>query len=81
MCNWTIGADTPEDAAACVLAAVHWAVQRAVEVYIDVPGPNTCLTALLERGFHIISFDTFVSTAATPFFDARCYIASGGDLF
>ncbi len=76
-----IGADTPEDATACVLAAIHWAMQRAVEVHIDVPGPHPCLTALLERGFHIISFDTFVSTATTPFFDARCYIASGGDLF
>ena len=76
-----IGADTPEDATACVLAAVYWAVQRAIEVHIDVPGPHPCLVALLERGFHIISFDTFVSSAATPFFDARCYIASGGDLF
>jgi len=76
-----IGADTPEDATACVLAAVHWAIQRAVEVHIDVPGPHPCLVALLERGFHIISFDTFVSSAVTPFFDARCYIASGGDLF
>jgi len=76
-----IGASTPEDATACVLASVHWAMQRAVEVHIDVPGPHPCLTALLERGFHIHSFDTFVSSADTPFFDARCYIASGGDLF
>jgi GNAT superfamily N-acetyltransferase len=76
-----LGADTPEEATACVLAAVHWAMQRAVEVHIDVPGLHPCLVALLERGFHIISFDTFVSSAATPFFDARCYIASGGDLF
>ena len=76
-----LGADTPEDATACVLAAVYWAMQRAVEVHIDVPGPHPCLKTLLERGFHIHSFDTFVSSAATPFFDARCYIASGGDLF
>jgi len=76
-----LGADTPENATACVLAAVHWAMQRAVEVHIDVPGPHPCLTTLLERGFHIHSFDTFVSSAVTPFFDARCYIASGGDLF
>ena len=76
-----IGVGAPEDATACVLAAVHWAMQRAVEVHIDVPGPHPCLTALLELGFHIISFDTFVSSAVTPFFDARCYIASGGDLF
>ena len=76
-----LGADTSEDATACVLAAVHWAMQRAVEIHIDVPGPHPCLTTLLERGFHIHSFDTFVSSAVTPFFDARCYIASGGDLF
>jgi len=76
-----LGADTPEDATACVLAAIYWAMQRAVKIYIDVPGPHPCLTTLLERGFHIVSFDTFVSTATTPFFDARCYIASGGDLF
>ena len=75
-----IGARTPEDATACVLAAVNWAVQRAVVLHIDVPGPHSCLAALLECGFHIISFDSFVSTAITPFFDARCYIASGGDL-
>jgi hypothetical protein len=76
-----MGADTPEDATACVLAAVHWAVQRAVEIHIDVPGPHPCLKTLLERGFHIHSFDTLVSSADTPFLDARCYIASGGDLF
>jgi GNAT superfamily N-acetyltransferase len=75
-----IGANTPQDATACVLAAVHWAMQRAIVLHIDVPGPHPCLSTLLERGFHIISFDTFVSTADTPFFDARCYIASGGDL-
>jgi hypothetical protein len=76
-----IGASTSEDAAACVLAAVNWAVQRAVVLHIDIPGPHSCLATLLECGFHIISFDTFVSTAITPFFDARCYVASGGDLF
>lgn len=62
-----MGAETPEDATACVLAAVQWAVQRAVEIHIDVSGPHPCLKTLLERGFHIHSFDTFVSTADTPF--------------
>jgi GNAT superfamily N-acetyltransferase len=65
---------------ACVLAAVYWAAQRATVLHIDVPGPHPGLAILLEGGFHIISFDTFVSTAITPFFDARCYIASGGDM-
>jgi GNAT superfamily N-acetyltransferase len=76
-----MGADIPDDATACVLAAVHWAMQRSVEIHIDVPGPHPCLTTLLERGFHIQSFDTFVSSASSLTFDARCYIASGGDLF
>jgi hypothetical protein len=76
-----IGSSTAEDATACVLAAVHFALQRAEVIHIDVPGPHPCLVTLLESGFHITSFDTFVSSAPTPFFDARCYIASGGDLF
>lgn len=75
-----IGANTPEDAAACVLAAVNWALQQAEVLHIDVPGPHPCLATLLESGFHISYADTFVSSAVTPFFDARCYIASGGDL-
>jgi hypothetical protein len=76
-----MGSNAPEDATACVLAAVNFALQRAEDLHIDVPGPHPCLATLLESGFHISSFDTFVSTAVTPFFDARCYIASGGDLF
>ncbi len=75
-----IGASTPEDATACVLAAVNWALQQAEVLHIDVPGPHPCLATLLERGFRITYVDTFVSTAGTPFFDARCYSASGGDL-
>ena len=75
-----IGAITPEDAAACVLAAVNMALQQAEVLHIDIPGPHPCLATLLESGFHISYADTFVSSAVTPFFDARCYIASGGDL-
>jgi Acetyltransferase (GNAT) domain len=75
-----IGVSTPEDATACVLAAVNWALQHSEVLHIDVPGPHPSLTALLECGFRIAYFDTFVSTSDTPFFDARCYIASGGDL-
>ncbi len=76
-----IGAGTPEDAAASVLAAVNFALEKAEVLHIEVPGPHPCLAPLLESGFHITYTDTFVSTAANPFFDARCYIASGGDLF
>ncbi|MGZ3629236.1 MAG: GNAT family N-acetyltransferase [Ktedonobacteraceae bacterium] len=76
-----MGADTREDAMACVLAAIHWATQRSAEIYIDVPGPHPCLTMLLERGFHIKSFDTFVCSSSSLFLDARCYVAGGGDMF
>jgi GNAT superfamily N-acetyltransferase len=76
-----IGANIPEDATACVLAAVNLALQQAEILHIDVPGPHPCLATLLDQGFHILYTDTFVSTARAPFFDAQCYIASGGDLF
>ncbi len=75
-----IGTSTPEDATTCILAAVNFALQQAEVLHIDVPGPHPCLATLLESGFRITYADTFVSTAVTPFFDARCYIASGGDL-
>ena len=76
-----IGVKAQEDATACVMAAVNWALQRTEELSIDVPGPHPCLALLLEKGFRITYVDTFVSTAALSFFDARCYIPSGGDLF
>lgn len=76
-----IGTNKPEDAAACVFAAVSWALQRSETLHIAVPGPHPCLAALLEGGFRIKYLDTFVSSASSPFFDARCYITSGGDLF
>ncbi len=76
-----IGARTPADAAACVLAAVEWARRRAAVLLISLPGPHPALAPLLDAGFHITYVETFLSTADTPFFDARCYIASGSDLF
>jgi hypothetical protein len=51
-----------------------------VRVRIDVPGPHPALAPLLERGFQIVYVETFQSSAAAPFFDARCYIPSGSDL-
>lgn len=76
-----IGVSAPEDATACVLAAVNLALQQADVLRIEVPGPHPCLATLLECGFRISYVDTFVSTAISPFFDAQRYIASGGDLF
>ena len=76
-----IGVSNPDESTDCVLAAVGWAAQRAKVIRIAAPGPHTCLAPLLERGFRLTYMDTFVSTAPVPFFDARCYIPSGDDLF
>jgi GNAT superfamily N-acetyltransferase len=76
-----VGARTPEDATACVLAAVAWAHRRAAVLLVNVPGPHPALAPLLDVGFRITYVETFLSTAKTPFFDARRYIASGSDLF
>ena len=83
--RWVIGplgVSAPEYAMECVLAAAGWVQERAgeVRVRIDVPGPHPALAPLLERGFQIVYVETFQSSAATPFFDARCYIPSGSDL-
>ncbi len=75
-----IGVSNSEDATACVLATVNLALQKADALHINVPGPHPCLAPLLERGFRITDVDTFVSSATTLFFDAQCYISSGGDL-
>ncbi len=73
-----IGACTPENAVACVVAAVDWASKRAEVLRIDLPGPHPALAPLLVAGFRIVYVETFLSTA--PFFDARCYVASGSSL-
>jgi GNAT superfamily N-acetyltransferase len=76
-----LGVNVPERATDCVLAAVDWALHHHADVIrIDVPGPHPCLAPLLERGFRIVYVETFLSQAASPFFDARRYIASGSDL-
>jgi GNAT superfamily N-acetyltransferase len=76
-----IGTRTPEDATACVLATVGWAQEHSNVLLINVPGPHPSLVPLLDLGFHITYVETYVSSADTPFFDARCSISSGSDLF
>lgn len=75
-----VGAHTPENAAACVCAAMRWAAGRARVLRIDIPGPHPALAALLAMGFQITYVETFVSTARTPFFDPTRYAGSGGSL-
>jgi len=76
-----IGASREEDALGCVAAAVGWARRHATAIHISVPGPHAALAALLEARFQISDIETFLSSSAAPFFDAGCYIPSGGTFF
>ncbi len=77
-----VGVKQAEDSADCVLAALRWAARQKARSYrIDVPGPHPALTSLLNASFHLFYIETFVSSAYTPFFDPRCYIPSGSNLF
>ena len=75
-----IGALNERDALACVRAAVEWARPRAQAINISVPGMHVALAALLEARFQISYVEMFLSSGQ-PFFDARCYIPSGGTFF
>jgi hypothetical protein len=75
-----IGAYTPADAAACVLAAVEWACSRAEVLRVAVPGPHPALPQLLEAGFHIVDLETFLTSAEEPLADGERYLPSGSTL-
>ena len=72
-----IGARTPEDASACVFAAVEWARSRAAVIQLPVPGPHSALSTLLDARCRIVYIETFYSSAADPFFDPALYLPSG----
>jgi GNAT superfamily N-acetyltransferase len=76
-----IGARNEADALACLGAAVGWASQHARAINISVPGPHAGLAALLEARFQISYVETFLSSSDQPFFDAGCYVPSGGTFF
>jgi len=59
---------------------VEWARPRAQAINISVPGPHAALAALLEARFQISYVETFLSSGQ-PFFEAGCYIPSGGTFF
>jgi ribosomal protein S18 acetylase RimI-like enzyme len=76
-----IGARSEQDARDCVSAAVEWARPRAPAINISVPGAHAALAALLEARFQISYVEIFLSSSDQPFFDAGCYIPSGGTFF
>jgi GNAT superfamily N-acetyltransferase len=76
-----IGVRDPTDAVACVLAAVGWAHRHGRRARISLAGPHPALAPLLAAGFRLVERETFCLSTETPFFDARCYLPSGSDLF
>jgi GNAT superfamily N-acetyltransferase len=76
-----VGARYPEDALACVCAAVQWARRQGPTTRIFVPAPHPALATLLRAGFRIHSADTFMSSTGSAFADVRRYLPSGGTLF
>lgn len=75
-----IGARTAADAAACVLAAVAWALPHGPIVDVAVPGPHPALAPLLAAGARIIYVETFCASDPS-LVDPTRYLGSGSELF
>lgn len=76
-----IGVAAPVHGAACAIAALRWAAERAPMLRIDLPGPHPALPSLLDGGMQISYTETFVASSAHLPFDPTCYLGSGGTLF
>jgi GNAT superfamily N-acetyltransferase len=75
-----IGVRESADAAACVLAAVGWALERLPVARLLVPGPHSALRLLLAAGGMIEYVETFLCSAP-PCVDATRYLPSDGAFF
>ncbi len=71
-----VGARSPNDAEACVLAVVRSAATRTNLVYLGVPGAHPSLPALMRAGFRVRYVETFCSSGAAAVFDPRTYLPS-----
>jgi GNAT superfamily N-acetyltransferase len=76
-----MGARERGDAASCVMAAVHWARDRAAIAHVTLTGPHPALSPLLAAGFRIVEVETFCLNVDEQFADVLRYIPSGGDLW
>ncbi|HEY7021264.1 MAG TPA: GNAT family N-acetyltransferase [Ktedonobacterales bacterium] len=75
-----IGVRDAGDGAACVIAATGWALERAPDARLLVPGPHPALRPLLNAGGMIEYVETFLCSAP-PSVDASRYLPSDGTLF
>jgi ribosomal protein S18 acetylase RimI-like enzyme len=75
-----IGVRDSVDAAACVLAAVGWALERSPVARLLLPGPHPALRSLLTAGGVIKYAETFLCSAPS-WVDAARYLPSDGTFF
>jgi ribosomal protein S18 acetylase RimI-like enzyme len=75
-----VGVRDAGDGAACVLAAAAWALERAPQAHLLVPGPHPALRPLLNAGGTIEYVETFLCSAPTCV-DATRYLPSDGTFF
>jgi GNAT superfamily N-acetyltransferase len=75
-----VGVRDSRHAAACVLAAVGWALERAPGTRLLVPGPHPALRSLLTAGAVIEYVETLLCSAP-PCVDATRYLPSDGAFF
>jgi hypothetical protein len=75
-----VGVRDSADAAACVLAAVGWALERSPVSRLLIPGPHPALRSLLTAGAAIEYVETFLCSAP-PCVDATRYLPSDGTCF
>ncbi|MDE3228921.1 MAG: hypothetical protein KGO05_03480 [Chloroflexota bacterium] len=77
---WTVGpvgAETPENARACVCATVRWAAARGGSARLAVPGPHPALAPLIAAGCRIVYVETFLASAGARHFDPTRYLPGG----
>ena len=67
-------------AAACILAAVGWALEHAPRARLLVPGPHPALHPLLMAG-GVIEYVEMFLCSAPPCVDATRYLPSDGAFF
>jgi GNAT superfamily N-acetyltransferase len=75
-----VGVRKSADAAACVLAAIGWALERSPVARLLVPGPHPALRPLFTAGGMIEYVETFLCSAP-PCVDATRYLPSDGAFF
>ena len=77
-----LGVADPDDADACVAAALAWVRPRARAVRFDVPAPHPALPQLLDAGFRIVEDDhVFCASSAAMAADLASYLPTFAEVY